>query len=235
MATYLLGIDNGSTMVKAALFGLDGREVAVAARKVDLLAPQPGWSEVDMEALWQLTAAAIRDVLTQAAVEPAEIAGIACTGHGNGLYLVDADGRSVRPGIRGADTRARAYIDRWLAAGIDVAIRPKTMQAIWPAQPNALLAWIRDHEPDSLRRAAANLTVKDFIRLRLTGVVCQELTDMSGTSLMNVGTGQYDPDVLAAFGIAEMQRLLPPLKRPEEICKRQSDAGCYTVRLPLTV
>jgi L-xylulokinase len=218
MAKYLLGIDNGSTMVKAAVFATDGREVAVAGRKVDLLAPQPGYSEADMESLWLLTAEAIRDALARAQLAPAEIAAVACTGHGNGLYLVDAQGRPVRPGIRGADTRARPYIDRWLADGVDEAIRPKTMQVIWPAQPNALLAWMRDHEPDVLARAAANLTCKDYIRLRLTGEVYQEVTDQSGCSLLNVGTGQYDPEVLAAFGISDMQRLLPPLRRPEDVC-----------------
>jgi L-xylulokinase len=218
MDNYLLGIDNGSTMVKAAIFGTDGREVSVASRKVDLLSPQPGWSEVDMEALWQQTADSIREAIARAGIDPKAVAGLACTGHGNGLYLVDAAGKPVRPAIRGSDTRARAYIDRWLADGVDRAIRPKTMQCIWPAQPNALLAWMRDREPDALRRAVANLTVKDYIRLRLTGEVYQERTDMSGCSLLNVGTGEYDMDVLEAFGIADMRRLLPPLRRSEDIC-----------------
>jgi L-xylulokinase len=173
---------------------------------------------VDSDALWQLTAEAIRETIERSGIRPAEIAGVACTGHGNGLYLVDSAGKSVRPAIRGADTRARAYIDRWLAAGIDDAIRPKTMQAIWPAQPNALLAWLRDNEPQSLRRAAANLCCKDYTRLRLTGQVFQELTDASGTSLLNVGTGQYDPDVLDAWGLGDLRRLLPELKRAEDIC-----------------
>jgi L-xylulokinase len=64
----------------------------------------------------------------------------------------------------------------------------------------------------------ANLTCTDFIRYRLTGQLGAELTNQSGTSLMNVGTGDYDPEVLEAFGIAEMQRLLPPLCRPEDVC-----------------
>jgi L-xylulokinase len=218
MGHYLLGIDNGSTMVKAAVVALDGAEVSVASRKVDLLSPQPGYSEVDMEALWQQTAESIREALDHAEIEAGEIAGIACTGHGNGLYLVDAAGAPVRPAVRGSDTRARAYIDRWLADGVDRAIRPKTMQSIWPAQPNALLAWMRDHEPDSLRQAAALLTCKDYIRLRLTGEVYMERTDMSGCSLLNVGSGDYDMEVLEAFGIADLRPLLPPLKRSEEIC-----------------
>ena len=218
MPQYLLGIDNGSTVVKAALFTVDGKELSVASRKVELLAPQPGYDEVDMQALWQITAEAIRETIGEAGINPGDIACIASTGHGNGLYLVDADGAPVRPAIRGSDSRAREYIERWLADGVDDAIRPKTMQAIWPAQPNALLAWMRDHEPESIARANAFLTCKDYIRLRLTGETYQELTDMSGTSLMNVGTGQYDMEVLEAFGIGDMRELLPPLKRPEDIC-----------------
>ncbi len=218
MSKYLLGIDNGSTVAKAAIFSLTGEEVAVAARKVPLQSPEPGYSEADMNVLWQLTAEAIREAVSRSGVAAEAIVGAACTGHGNGLYLVDPQGRAVRPAIRGADTRARSYIDRWLADGVDDAIRPKTMQAIWPAQPNALLAWMRDNEPDSLERAAANLTCTDYIRLRLTGEIAAELTNQSGTSLLDVGSGQYDPDVLAAFGISEMQRLLPRLCRPEEVC-----------------
>jgi L-xylulokinase len=169
-----------------------------------------------MEILWQLDGRGdSREAMDSApGYRICDILGVACTGHGNGLYIWSMpDGRPVRPAIRGADTRAREYIDRWLADGVDVAIRPKTMQAIWPAQPNALLAWMREYEPESLERAVANLTVTDFIRLRLTGQLGAELTNQSGTSLMNVGTGQYDSQVLEAFGIPEMQRLLPPLRR----------------------
>ncbi len=136
---------------------------------------------------------------------------MACTGHGNGLYLVEPGGPSGPACDPGADTRARAYIDRWLADGVDRAIRPKTMQVIWPAQPNALLAWMRDHEPDRCNAPQRTSRCKDYIRLRLTGEIYQELTDMSGCSLINVGTGDYDPEVLEAFGIADMRRLLPPL------------------------
>lgn len=218
MEKYLLGIDNGSTMAKAAIFALDGSEMGVAGRKVPLRAPQAGYSEVDMEELWRITTEAIREALSNARVAASQIAAVACTGHGNGLYLLDRDGRPVRPAVLGSDCRARKYIDRWLADGVDIAVRERTMQAIWAAQPNALLAWMRDHEPQSLRNAVAAVSCTDYIRARLTGEVYAELTNMSGTSLLNVGTGQYDETVLEAFGIAEMRRLLPPLRRSEDIC-----------------
>jgi L-xylulokinase len=218
MARYLLGTDNGCTVAKAALFALDGRQLAVASRKVAQLTPQPGWFEMDMNRSWEATAEAIREVLQKSGVAPRDIAGVASAGHGNGLYLVDQQGRPVRNAISSTDGRAREYVARWLAAGVHRTVLPLTMQCLWAAQPNALLAWLRDHEPQTLKQAVWILMCKDYIRYRLTGRIQAELTDMSGTSLMNVGTGQYDDRVLQAFGLAELRHLLPPLVRSAEVC-----------------
>ena len=203
---FLLGVDNGGTMSKAAVFAADGRELAVAGRKVAISEPHPGWSERDMEALWRDTAAAIREAVARSGVNPADIAAVACTGHGNGLYLVDAAGAPVRPAINSTDHRAAAIVDRWRAAGVDARALPRTAQCVWPAQPNALLAWLAEHEPASLDRARWLLMCKDFIRFRLTGEIAAELTDWSGTSLMNVVTGQYDDEVLRLFPIVCQQQ-----------------------------
>ena len=218
MARYLVGVDNGGTMSKAAVFTEDGRELAAAARKVDILEPHPGWSERDMGAMWRGTAEAIREAVAKAGVDAAEIACVACTGHGNGLYLIGADGQPVRNGINSMDGRAAEIIAQWKRGGVDARALPKTAQCIWPAQPNALLAWLRVHEPQSIANASAVLMAKDYIRFMLTGEVRMELTDMSGTSLMNVVTECYDDEVLALFGIPEMKRLLPPLVKSADLC-----------------
>ncbi|HPM82301.1 MAG TPA: FGGY-family carbohydrate kinase [Candidatus Anammoximicrobium sp.] len=222
---FLLGIDNGGTVAKAALFSPDGREVAVAANKTETLSPAPGWSEFDMNALWSAAAAAVREVIAKARVDSQQIVGVACTGHGNGIYLVDAALKPVRNAIFSADARARSYVERWTAAGIGQAVRAKTMQSLWPGQPNALLAWLRDHEPDAYARTRWVLMCKDFVRARLTGQAAGELTDMSGTSLMDVGTAQYDPDILDRFGIGDAFDKLPPLRRSAEICGEVTPAA----------
>jgi L-xylulokinase len=218
MAQYLLGTDNGCTVAKAALFTLDGRELAVASRKIDPITPKLGYVEMDMNRSWQATVESIREVLDKACVAPERIACVASAGHGNGLYLVDKEGRPVRNAISSTDARARKYADEWIAAGVDKAVRPKTMQSVWAAQPNALLAWLRDNEPEVMAKAGWALMCKDYIRFRLTGRIAAELTDMSGTSLLNVGTGDYDQSVLDAFGIGAMRSLLPPLIPSAEIC-----------------
>lgn len=215
---YLLGIDNGGTVAKALLLSTDGQEIAVARRNNRTISDRPGWIEFDAEALWQATAAAIREVLKKARIAPHLIAAVACTGHGNGLYLVDAAGHPTRRAIFSSDSRAQGYIDRWCAAGLDRVLRAKTLQGMWPGQPNALLAWLADHEPDTLRRSRWALMCKDYIRLRLTGKAAAEQTDISGTSLLNVLTGQYDSDLLEPLGIGPFAGLLPHVCLSNDLC-----------------
>ncbi len=212
-----MGIDNGATVSKAALFTLEGEEVGVASEKTEMLTPKPGFIERDMVAMWKATADAIKEVIEQAGIDPGEVCCVACTGHGNGLYLVDRDGKPVRNAIISTDSRAREYIDKWVADGIDKKVRPRTMQSIWPAQPNALLAWLRDNEPEVMKNAGWVLMAKDYTRFRLTGKIQAELTDFSGTSLMNLQTCDYDDELLADFGIADMRGLLPPIIQTADI------------------
>lgn len=226
---YLLGIDNGGTMSKAALFTAKGEEVACAARRVEVIELHPNWNERDAGVMWQNTAAAIKEVIQTSGIEPGDIACIACTGHGNGLYLVDEKGQPVRNAINSTDSRAASYIEKWVAEGVKEKVLPKTTQCLWPAQPNALLAWIRDNEPETLSNAAHVQFAKDFVRAQLTGEIWMEITDMSGSSLMNVVTGEYDDEVLALFGLQDMKRLLPPLRQTHDICgKVTAEAAALT-------
>ena len=228
---YLLGIDNGGTVAKAAIVARTAASWRSPRARPNRCTPAPGWVEFDAEALWQATAAAVRRVIDKAGISPDKIAAVACTGHGNGLYLVDADGRPVRNAIFSADARARKYVERWTAAGVDRAVRPKTMQALWPGQPNALLAWLADHEPSVVSRTRWCLMCKDYTRMRLTGEAYAEQTDMSGTSLLDVGDGQYDAGLLEAFGIGAWGEKLPPLRLSSDLCGRVTRAAAEATGL----
>ena len=74
MAKYLMGVDNGATVSKAALFTLEGVEVGVASEKTEMLTPKPGFTERDMEAMWKATAGAIKEVIAESKVDPGDIA-----------------------------------------------------------------------------------------------------------------------------------------------------------------
>lgn len=217
MGHYLLGIDNGNTVSKAALFDLHGKEIAVAGCKVETAYPHPGWTERDMEALWQSTARAICEVLAKSDVSPEEIAGIGNCGHGNGLYLLDKQGKPLRNGIQSMDSRAADVITEWTRRSLAASIFPYTIQSLWPAQPNALLTWIKQHEPENYERIGAVLMCKDYIKYRLTGEVTGDYTDMSATSLLDVRSRRYSRDLMALYDLSEIYEALPPLKHCFEV------------------
>ncbi len=217
---YLLGIDNGNTVSKAALFDEHGREVAVASAGAETFYPQPGWTERSMESLWTSTAQAIRGVIEKAGIDPRDIVGIGNTGHGNGLYLLDKHGQPVRNGIQSLDTRADGILAERRQRGIQERAFPYILQEFWPAQPNALLPWLKQHEPDSYRRIARIVLCKDYVKFRLTGEVTTDYTDISGTCLLDNTNKRYSRDLLDWYGIPEMWDALPRLAESTEVVGR---------------
>lgn len=213
---YLLGIDNGGTMTKAALFDEHGREIEVASRETPLVTPRAGWNERDMEELWQANVACIREVLT--GIDPAQVAGIGCTGHGKGLYLWGKDGKPAYAGIASTDRRAEAIVARWEQDGTAARARESTLQPVISCQPVALLRWLKENKPAVLEKVKWIFECKDYIRFRLTGVAMAEETDYSGTCLMNLVTRQFDKELLSLFGLEELYDRLPPLCNAWDAC-----------------
>ncbi len=220
MSEYLLGIDNGNTISKAAIFDLQGREIQVSSQKIESQYPRPGWTERSMEALWRATATTIKEALDTAGVKGEQIIGVGTTGHGNGLYLLDSKGLPARPGIQSLDTRAADIIAEWNRNGLHSQAFPFTTQSFWPAQPNALLAWIKRNEPEVYQRIGAVLLVKDYIKYCLTGEISSDFTDMSATSLMDVPNKRYCEELLELYDLKEMRPALPPLLNSFEIAGR---------------
>jgi L-xylulokinase len=147
MVKYLLGIDDGLTNSKAALFDLAGREVAVASRRYEVVNPEPTWVEGDAERLWQNTADCIKEVITKSGVNPEDIAAVGFTGHGNGLYVVDEKGDLVRPGIGSQDARAVDIIEEYKKSGRYGEIGAITLGDPTPANPGRCFAGSRKTSP----------------------------------------------------------------------------------------
>jgi len=109
---YLVGIDNGGTFSKAAIFDEDGVQIAVASVPTVTLTPKPGYTERDMEELWEVNAAAVKAAIEKSGIDPALIAGVSFSGHGKGLYLTDREEKPVYRGILSTDARAWKYIKK---------------------------------------------------------------------------------------------------------------------------
>jgi L-xylulokinase len=233
MSQYLLGIDNGSTVSKASLFDLHGKEIATASCKADTEYPYPGWTERGMEMLWQSTASAIREVLAKSGAKPEEIAGIGNTGHGNGVYLLDKQGQPLRNGIQSMDSRAADIVTEWNHSDLHAQVFPFTIQSFWAAQPNALLVWLKKHEPQNYERLGAILMVKDYIKYRLTGEITADYTDMSATSLLDVRQRCYSRELMALYGLPEAYDALPPLKHSSEVIGQVTRAAAQETGLAI--
>ena len=214
---YYLGVDNGGTSTKAALYDVRGRELCSAARDTAVLTPGPDCFERDMEEMWEANCAVIRETVTGSGVSPAEIAGIALCGHGKGLYLWGRDGKPVRNGILSTDNRAYAYVERWRKDGTEERAFARSCQHIMACQPVALLPWLKDREPEAIPKIRWIFGCKDYVRFRLTGEARGELTDCSGAGAVNLRTRQIDPALLALYGLEDLAEAFPPLCRSDEI------------------
>ncbi|MBL1080673.1 carbohydrate kinase [Streptomyces actinomycinicus] len=206
-----VGIDVGTSMVKAAAFDRDGRELGVEARPVGLDL-RGGAVEQDMAEVCAAVVAVL-EALTARVPGPVELAGL--TGQGDGVWLVDAAGRPVRPAISWMDGRAHELVDQWLADGTFETVFRRTGSAMFPGCPGPLLAWLDRHEPDALRRAAAAVYCKDMVFQRLTGAG-RAVTDVSDASMpfLDPRTRRYDNGVVELLGLTGRRRLLPAIGDP---------------------
>lgn len=169
---FLLGLDIGSTVIKAVVFDRQGKEIAVAEETVAVKRRQPGWVERDAAATWRAASKVLRDVAQGRA---SHIAAVGVTGCGNGAVFLDQKLRAVRAGILSSDTRATAFMPR---------SRARLGQQPYPGQLPGLSAWLRKYEPTVARRMAHAVFWKDFVRAKLTGRVCSDYTDAGAAGML---------------------------------------------------
>ena len=216
----LLGIDLGTTGVKAALFAAaDGRVLSWAFIDYPLSHPHPGWAEQNPEEWWQATLTAIRLCLTNGVgegVSPSNVRGVGLSGQMHGVILLDEQSMVLRPCIIWADQRSEAQC-RWMTerVGAERLIDYVSNPALPGfSAPKAL--WVRDNEPDIFARARTLLLPKDYIRFRLTGELAIEISDAAGTCLLDVKHGVWSREVLEAIEFDPA--LLPPVVPAVAIC-----------------
>ena len=208
----LLGLDCGSTAIKAVLFHEDGGTVAIGSRRTRPTQPWPGRVEHDMDALWRGAREAIQDVLRKAATAGTapEVDAIGVTGHGDGLYLLGRDARPLGQGIQSTDSRAHAVTAAWAASHVTDRVAAITGQRPYPYAATTLLAWIARHEPERYAAIAHVLFCKDWLRFKLCGVIATDPTDAS-TAFTDARTQLYDDRVLTLLGLDSIGPALPPI------------------------
>ena len=208
----LIGLDVGTTGVKAVAVAPDGQVVARAERGYPLSTPHAGWSEQDPEDWWRAAEAALADL------GPLEIAGIGLSGQMHGLVALDDHDRVLRPAILWNDQRTGAEcVEIEKRVGLERLIALTGNRALTGFTAPKLL-WLRRHEPDVYSRIHRVLLPKDYVRLRLTGEWAMDVADASGTLLLDVAGRRWSDDVLAALDVP--RAWLPPLLESPEVSGR---------------
>ncbi len=217
MARFFIGLDAGSSVCKAALFSLDGRQHAEASRRTPLSRPHEGWSELDPDTSWAAARAVIADVVRESAVDPAEIGGIGLSAAMVGAWVIDGQGRALRPGIIWEDSRSQPIIDEMVAADSRVLSRifMSSGSVLQQGCTLPVLAWLARHEPHVLAEAGHVLSYKDFLRLRLTRRVATDRSEASVIPGSARARGRSD-EMIALFGLDRWRHLLPEVRESEE-------------------
>jgi sugar (pentulose or hexulose) kinase len=215
---FLLGIDAGTSVVKAALFYADGCEHRAVARRTTLRTPHPSWAEVSMVETWDMAVAAIRELLAQAGVRPEQIAAVGITGNMVGAWLIDAQGSPVRNAILWCDGRSQLLIERLSAE------KPGFMSRIFDVSGSIMqqgctlpvLRWLAENEPESLERAHYVLCCKDWLCFKLTGAVQIDPTEAPGMP-GDVRSCNYSEAMFDLLGVSAYRRLFPPIQPSERV------------------
>jgi len=201
-----LGLDVGTSSLKAALFDDRQRLVGQASAPLEVSRPHPGWSEQDPAAWW----AAVETTVDRLAAEHglAGLRGIGLSGQMHGAVLLDVDDRVLRPAILWNDGRAGAE-----CAEIEAAF-PRSRKVAGNIAMAGFtapkLAWVAKHEPRIFEHVSAVLLPKDYVRLRLTGHHVSDMSDASGTLWLDVAARDWSDDLLEATGLnrGQMPRLV---------------------------
>lgn len=218
MEKFYVGLDNGGTSCKAVIFNNQGVEISKASRMLKMITPAPFQTERNMNELWVKNAECIKEAITISNIDPKLIRGIACSGHGKGLYLWGKDNKPTRNGIVSTDGRAYDIVKKWKELGIDKKIYETNYQNILACQPVSLLKWLKEYEAESYENIKWIFEVKDYIRFCLTGEAFAEITDYSGSNLMDISKNEFSKELLSLFDIEEVFDCLPPLKKSTDIC-----------------
>jgi xylulokinase len=198
-----LGLDIGTSSVKAVLVDGEDRLLATASEPLEISRPLPGWSEQNPQDWWQATLSAIDRIATEAPAALAEVRGIGLSGQMHGAVLLGRDGSVLRPAILWNDGRSaeecRELEERF------PALHAIAGNLAMPGFTAPKLLWVRKHEPEIFGRIARVVLPKSYVRWRLAGTFVEDMSDASGTLWLDVAARDWSDEALAATFLSREQ------------------------------
>ena len=197
-----LGLDLGTSGVKAMLMDGDQKIVGSGHGSLDVSRPHSGWSEQAPADWIRATEEAVAELKKSHPKELAAVKGIGLSGQMHGATLLDDADNVLRPCILWNDTRS---FREAAALDVDPRFRALTGNIVFPGFTAPKLVWVKNNEPDIFARVRKVLLPKDYLRLWLSGEHISEMSDSAGTSWLDTGKRTWSPELLAATGLDESQ------------------------------
>lgn len=197
MANVFLGIDIGTSGTKSLAIDEKGTILASATAEYPISHPKPGWSEQNPVDWWNATVATVRQLLQKAKLSPTDVKGIGLSGQMHGSVFLDAKNEVIRPALLWNDQRTAkecAEIEE-RAGGRKKLIKMVSNPALTGFTAPKIL-WLRNNEPKNFDKVQKVLLPKDYVRFRLTGEYATEVSDASGTLLLDVEKRKWSKKLL---------------------------------------
>jgi xylulokinase len=227
-----LGIDIGTSGTKTIAIDEKGTILAAASAEYPCDHPRPGWSEQDPALWWDASKKTVRQVLSSSKFQASDVAGVGLSGQMHGSVFLDSAGVVIRPALLWNDQRTAAECQEieMKAGGREALIRLVANPALTGFTAPKLL-WVRKHEPAHWERVRQVLLPKDYVRYRLTGTFATEVSDASGTLMLDVAKRRWSRELLAKLDIDPA--LLPTCHESQEVSGQVSDLGSQATGLPV--
>jgi len=226
VADCSLGLDVGTSSVKAILISSSGDVTSTATSPLSLSTPRPGWAEQDPEEWWAASVAAIRELLAR---QPgANVVAVGISGQMHSSVFLDRAGGVIRPALLWCDGRTTAECaEITRKAGGEPRLRDLVGNPALEGFTLPKVLWLRNHEPEAWHRLSTVLLAKDFIRFRLTGALATEPSDASGTLLFSPARLDWSREMLEAMELP--RELLPDVGASADTLGRvRADAAAAT-------
>ena len=196
-----IGLDVGTTGCKAILIDENGSVLCTASSEYPMYNPKPLWSEQNPEDWWTAVQASFKQIISESKVNAETVKGIGLTGQMHGLVLLDKEGGVLRPCIMWNDQRTSKECEEITSLiGFQNLLRI-TGNAVLPGFTAPKILWVRKNEPAIFSKAEHILLPKDYIRFRLTNEFATDVSDASGTSLLNVNERNWSDEILTKLDI----------------------------------
>ena len=195
---YYIGLDIGTSSVKALLVSADGEVLDSATPEYSFQTPKPLWAETDPEVWWDATCKAIRSLLGE--VKASEIAAVGLTGQMHGMVALDSKGKVLRPCIMWNDQRSYRECDEITRMVGESEILRITGNPVLAGFTAPKVLWVKNNEPEVYSKIDKIVLPKDYVRYKLSSEFFTDVSDASGTSLLDVGNRKWSSEMLDSLG-----------------------------------